>query len=83
LKEHPFGRVTLPVPQVVSNSLAIRARLVETGGFITMLPGSTLHLGEPTADVQDIYPHTYESSSDADHYIKGSDAKPDQRAFHK
>ena len=34
-----------PAPQVVSNSMAIRTRLVETGRFITMLPGSTLYFG--------------------------------------
>jgi DNA-binding transcriptional LysR family regulator len=34
-----------PVPQVVSNSMAIRTRLVETGRFLTILPGSTLHFG--------------------------------------
>jgi DNA-binding transcriptional LysR family regulator len=34
-----------PVPQVVSNSMAIRTRLVETGRFVTILPGSTLHFG--------------------------------------
>jgi DNA-binding transcriptional LysR family regulator len=34
-----------PTPQVVSNSMAVRTRLVETGPFITMLPGSTLHFG--------------------------------------
>jgi DNA-binding transcriptional LysR family regulator len=37
--------VTPPVPQAVSNSMAIRTRLVETSRFITMLPGSTLHFG--------------------------------------
>ena len=31
--------------RVVSNSLAIRIRLVETRGFLTMLPGSMLHFG--------------------------------------
>lgn len=34
-----------PVPRVVSNSMAIRTRLVETGRFLTILPGSTLHFG--------------------------------------
>jgi len=34
-----------PAPQVVSNSMAIRTRLVETGRFLTILPGSTLHFG--------------------------------------
>ena len=37
--------VGLPAPQVVSNSMAIRTRLVETGRFLTILPGSTLHFG--------------------------------------
>jgi DNA-binding transcriptional LysR family regulator len=34
-----------PTPQVVSNSMAVRTRLVEAGRFVTMLPGSTLHFG--------------------------------------
>jgi DNA-binding transcriptional LysR family regulator len=34
-----------PAAQVVSNSMAIRTRLVETGQFLTVLPGSTLHFG--------------------------------------
>jgi DNA-binding transcriptional LysR family regulator len=34
-----------PKPQVVSNSMAVRTRLVETGRFLTVLPGSTLHFG--------------------------------------
>jgi DNA-binding transcriptional LysR family regulator len=37
--------VATPKPQVVSNSIAVRARLVETGRFLTMLPTSTLHFG--------------------------------------
>jgi DNA-binding transcriptional LysR family regulator len=37
--------VGLPAPQVVSNSMAIRTRLVESGRFLTILPGSTLHFG--------------------------------------
>jgi DNA-binding transcriptional LysR family regulator len=37
--------VNSPAPQVVSNSMAIRTRLVETGRFLTILPGSTLHFG--------------------------------------
>jgi DNA-binding transcriptional LysR family regulator len=37
--------VGLPAPQVVSNSMAIRTRLVETCRFLTILPGSTLHFG--------------------------------------
>jgi DNA-binding transcriptional LysR family regulator len=37
--------VSSPAPQVVSNSMAIRTRLVETGRFLTILPGSTLHFG--------------------------------------
>jgi DNA-binding transcriptional LysR family regulator len=39
--------VRSPAPQVVSNSMAIRTRLVETGRFLTILPGSTLHFGAP------------------------------------
>ena len=34
-----------PKAQVVSNSMAVRMRLVETGRFLTMLPKSTLHFG--------------------------------------
>ena len=32
-----------PTPQVVSNSMAVRFRLVETGQFLSILPRSTLH----------------------------------------
>src|SRR5580658_6792367 len=32
-----------PVPKVISNSAAVRTRLVETGGFLTILPSSMLH----------------------------------------
>jgi DNA-binding transcriptional LysR family regulator len=34
-----------PAPQVVSDSMAVRTRLVEMGPFLTFLPGSTLHFG--------------------------------------
>jgi DNA-binding transcriptional LysR family regulator len=34
-----------PTPRVVSDSMAVRTRLVETGRFLTFLPGSTLHFG--------------------------------------
>lgn len=37
--------VAMPMPRVVSNSMAVRTRLVEAGRFLTMLPGSTLHFG--------------------------------------
>lgn len=37
--------VTPPTPQVVSDSMAARTRLVEMGPFLTFLPGSTLHFG--------------------------------------
>jgi DNA-binding transcriptional LysR family regulator len=37
--------LTPPVPQVVSNSVTLRVRLVETGGFIAALPESTLRFG--------------------------------------
>jgi DNA-binding transcriptional LysR family regulator len=36
-----------PVPKVISNSTAIRTRLVETGGFLTILPSSMLHFATP------------------------------------
>jgi DNA-binding transcriptional LysR family regulator len=36
---------TPPTPLVVSDSMAARTRLVETGPFLTFLPGSTLHFG--------------------------------------
>jgi DNA-binding transcriptional LysR family regulator len=35
--------VTPPTPKVVSDSTAVRTRLVELGRFLTFLPGSTLH----------------------------------------
>ena len=34
-----------PTPQVVSNSMAVRIRLVESGRFLSILPNSTLHFG--------------------------------------
>jgi DNA-binding transcriptional LysR family regulator len=34
-----------PDAQVISNSIAIRTRLVESGGFLTVLPSSMLHFG--------------------------------------
>jgi len=34
-----------PTPRVVSNSVTLRVRLVETGGFIAVLPESTLRFG--------------------------------------
>jgi DNA-binding transcriptional LysR family regulator len=37
--------ITPPTPQVVSDSMAVRTRLVEMGRFLTFLPGSTLHFG--------------------------------------
>jgi DNA-binding transcriptional LysR family regulator len=37
--------ITPPAPQVVSDSTAVRTRLVEMGRFLTFLPGSTLHFG--------------------------------------
>jgi DNA-binding transcriptional LysR family regulator len=37
--------LTPPAPQVVSNSMALRTRLVETGRFIAILPDSTLRFG--------------------------------------
>jgi len=45
LIEGDFRAVGLPppVPKMISNSVAIRTRLVETGGFLTMLPSSMLH----------------------------------------
>jgi len=41
---HSAG-VTPPTPQVVSDSMATRTRLVEMGPFLTFLPGSALHFG--------------------------------------
>ncbi len=35
--------VTPPTPRVVSDSTAVRTRLVEMGQFLSFLPGSTLH----------------------------------------
>jgi DNA-binding transcriptional LysR family regulator len=37
--------LTPPAPQVVSNSITLRVRLVETGRFIAILPDSTLRFG--------------------------------------
>lgn len=37
--------MAVPTAQVVSNDMAVRTRLVETGRFLTMLPGSMLHFG--------------------------------------
>jgi len=37
--------LTPPTPRVVSNSVTLRIRLVETGGFIAALPESTLRFG--------------------------------------
>src|SRR5215470_16100432 len=37
--------LTPPAPQVVSNSVTLRVRLVETGRFLAMLPDSTLRFG--------------------------------------
>jgi DNA-binding transcriptional LysR family regulator len=34
-----------PVPKVMSSAMAIRLRLMETGGFLTVLPRSMLHFG--------------------------------------
>lgn len=34
-----------PTPRVVSNSMAVRIRLVECGNFLSILPHSTLHFG--------------------------------------
>jgi DNA-binding transcriptional LysR family regulator len=37
--------LTPPAPQVVSNSVTLRIRLIETGRFIAVLPDSTLRFG--------------------------------------
>ncbi len=37
--------VALPAPRIVSNSMAVRTRLVSTGRFLTMLPSSIVHFG--------------------------------------
>jgi DNA-binding transcriptional LysR family regulator len=41
---HSLG-LTPPTAQVVSNSITLRARLIETGRFIAVLPDSTLRFG--------------------------------------
>jgi DNA-binding transcriptional LysR family regulator len=41
-----------PTPQVVSDSMAARTRLVEMGPFLTFLPGSTLHFGAKRLQVK-------------------------------
>jgi DNA-binding transcriptional LysR family regulator len=43
---------TPPTPQVVSDSMAARTRLVEMGPFLTFLPGSTLHFGAKRLQVK-------------------------------
>ena len=37
--------LTPPVPQVVSNSITLRVRLIETGRFVAIIPGSALRFG--------------------------------------
>jgi len=37
--------LTPPTPQIVTNSIALRTRLIETGRFIAILPDSTLRFG--------------------------------------
>jgi DNA-binding transcriptional LysR family regulator len=44
--------LTLPVPQVVSASMAVRIRLIEGGRYLTLLPGSVLYFGEPGRKVK-------------------------------
>jgi DNA-binding transcriptional LysR family regulator len=39
------ARLTPPTPQVVSNSITFRMRLIETGQFIAILPDSSLRFG--------------------------------------
>ena len=39
------ARLKAPKPRVVSNSVAARLRLVETGKFLTIIPASMLHFG--------------------------------------
>jgi DNA-binding transcriptional LysR family regulator len=43
---------TPPTPQVVSDSMAARTRLVEMGPFLTFLPSSTLHFGTSRLQVK-------------------------------
>ena len=38
--------MALPTPRVISNSMAVRTRLVERGSFLTLLPKSILHFGD-------------------------------------
>jgi len=44
--------LTPPTPQVVSNSVTLRVRLVETGPFIAILPNSTLRFGAERMQVK-------------------------------
>jgi DNA-binding transcriptional LysR family regulator len=46
------ARITLPIPRVVSGSMAVRTRLIEGGRFLTMLPGSVLYFGTPRLKVK-------------------------------
>ena len=40
-----LARLKPPKPQFVSNSVAVRMRLVETGKFLSVVPASMLHFG--------------------------------------
>ncbi len=46
------ARLKPPKPRIVSNSVAIRVRLVETGKFLTMVPASMLHFGAERLQVK-------------------------------
>jgi DNA-binding transcriptional LysR family regulator len=49
-----FRSIGMPLPkaQVVSNSMAVRTRLVTAGGFLTLLPGSMLKFGAKRLSVK-------------------------------
>ena len=47
-----IARLKAPKPRVVSNSVAARLRLVETGKFLTIIPASMLHFGAERLQVE-------------------------------
>ena len=60
-----------PTPQVVSDSTAVRTRLVEMGLFLTFLPGSTLHLRASWLRVKAFASQIiHEGATYRDHYPK-------------
>ena len=73
-----------PTPQVVSDSMAVRTRLVEMGRFLTFLPGSTLYFGAGRLRVK-ILPVAFidEGATHRGHHPEKSDAKRDRQTVHR